>query len=146
MAGRPMNKLHQADVRFYVYDVLDADGVTIYVGKGSGRRAHVSCRERGGCEFKIIERFANECAAYAKEVARISEIKPALNIAAGGNGSRAIKRRIVRDKWQRTFDAIGSRKYAARLLLACVAASAKAGIQYPGDLSKVDAIREVAYG
>jgi hypothetical protein len=132
--------------RFYVYDVLNADGVTIYVGKGSGRRAYVSCRERGGHEFKIVERFASECAAYAKEVARIAEIKPLLNIAAGGNGSRAIKRRIFKDKWQRTLEAIGSRKYAARLLLACIAASSKAGVQYPGDLSKVDAIREIAYG
>lgn len=132
--------------RFYVYDVLDADGLTIYVGKGSGRRAHVSCRARGGHEFKIVECFANERDAYAHEVARIAEIKPALNIATGGNGARSIKRRVVKDGWQRAVEALGTKKYAARLVLACVASSARSGIECMGDLSKVDAIREVAYG
>jgi hypothetical protein len=146
MAGRPMNRLHQDDVRFYVYDVLGSDGEVIYVGKGSGNRHKVSCRVRGGIETRIIERFSSESAAYAFEVKRIAEMKPRLNVSVGGNGCRASLKREGKTKWQKTFERIGSKKYAAMLLLSCFSACARGGIKYPGDLSKIDEIREIAYG
>jgi hypothetical protein len=138
MAAR-LNKLHSEEVRFYVYDILDALGNVIYVGKGSGYRAKVSCAARGGKSFSIVDRFTKEAEAYSFEVSRIAELKPLLNIAKGGNGSKATKTRTAKDKWQKTFELTGSRAYAARLWLAFARPD-------NADLSKVDAIRAVAYG
>lgn len=142
MAGRPMGKLHQDDVRFYVYDILDQSGSVIYVGKGSGYRARVSLTVRGGSSFEIVQRFKREADAYKFEIARIAEINPPMNKAKGGNGAKATKKRNVKDAWTKTFEAIGSQRYAALLLLNVF----KASPSLVPDLSKVEKFREVAYG
>ena len=142
MAGRPMGKLHQDDVRFYVYDILDESGNVIYVGKGSGYRARVSLTVRGGASFEIVQRFKREADAYKFEVARIAEMAPALNKAKGGNGAKATKKRNVKDAWTKTLEAIGSQRYAALLLLNVFESSPC----FVPELSKVEKIREVAHG
>jgi hypothetical protein len=135
--GRPIGKLHQDDVRrFYVYHIMDGQDV-VYVGKGSGRRSQVQAR-KFGLPCVIVERFHSESKAYAKEVEMISSIRPKLNKHVGGNGSKAIKSRKTKDKWQRTFERIGAQRYSAMLVIA-----------YGKKLlpqSKLDEVRRVAYG
>lgn len=120
---------------FYVYEIINLSGETIYVGKGSGRRLRNQVKNFNfnGCE---IARFKKESDAYAFEVQKIAEIKPVLNKHVGGNGSKVTIKRERKQSWQILIDRIGTRAYAARLLLAfCVA-----------DPSKIDEIRQVAYG
>lgn len=104
--------------QFYVYDVLNAAGEVIYVGKGSGKRFLVSLRERGGASAAINAFFKREKDAYAHEVARITEIAPTLNRHPGGNGSKAARTVTRKAAWEREMDRIGGRVYSARLLLA----------------------------
>ena len=118
MAGRPMGRLHQDDVRFYVYALRHGDQVC-YVGKGSGNRFEQQ-KLAYGLDGEIIERFSNETKAYEAERKHIGRLNPHLNILPGGNGSRAIPRRQPRlTKWEREIQAIGTKAYCARLLLGC---------------------------
>lgn len=57
--------------KFYVYEI-ERGGRVIYVGKGCGRRASVSAKERGGVA-NLIAYFRHEVAALAFEKARIAE-------------------------------------------------------------------------
>lgn len=127
--------------RFYVYDVFDERGRVIYVGKGSGDRARVSLRERDGTSVAINAFFRREADAYAYEIHRIEEIEPSLNRHCGGNGSKAEPER--KQAWEVEIDRVGTKVYAARLLLAF-----RNGIN--GLVSKVDidwsAVEGVAYG
>lgn len=132
------------DARFYVYQFTDDDG-PVYIGKGSGNRFKAQS-SRFGCPGEIIERFKSEKAAYAAEVRYIAARKPRLNRHKGGTGSRAVKRREPpMPKYMRRdyaiMEALGTRVYCARLLLNCE--RSKPGIVEP---SKLDAIRQVAYG
>lgn len=145
MAAR-LRKHHQ-DWRFYVYAVFGSFGELLYVGKGSGKRMGVSQKERGGHTAHELAYFRKERDAYAFEVSAIAEMKPALNVHVGGNGSRAkVRRPEAAPKWARAIDAIGSRKYAARLWLSALKSCMLVGADFPGDLSKVEQIRRVAYG
>lgn len=120
--------------RFYVYELTDANGVA-YVGKGSGRRLAAQKRTHGlsGCE---VARFKRESDALAFERARIAECQPRLNRHPGGNGNRATHRRPL--AWEREMSRIGTRAYAARVLLRLA--------RHLIDPSKLDEIRQVAHG
>lgn len=139
---------------FYVYAIMDGP-TCLYVGKGSGRRAEQSARIHGG-EAKIIRSFAREDDAFAFERELISELLPANNKCAGGNGGRKalgvvpvqyrgkltecdMKRAMAEhDEIERGMFEIGPRRYVARMLLGRFGSFI--------DPSKVDAIRQVAYG
>lgn len=127
--------------RFYVYKFSDAVGV-VYVGKGSGRRFAVQQR-RFDCDGEIVDWFLTEAAAYAAERRYIASLQPRVNVHPGGNGSRVKVANRIRRKafWERNFEKIGSRRYAAMLLLACERSQ-------PGvvDSSKIEQIRQVADG
>ena len=121
--------------RFYVYDVLSADGQLLYVGKGSGRRNLVSGAQRGGIGM-IVAMFKKESDAYKFERDRIAELAPTLNRHPGGNGCRV--QAMPRTRYLAAIERLGTRVYAARLALAY-------GKQFI-DPSKLDALRQVAYG
>lgn len=124
---------------FYVYRLIDGSGITKYIGKGSGRRMYASAR-RFGLRAEEVARFMRECDAYQFERSQIAEISPALNKHPGGNGCR-VKRRAKRlSDWERICADMGTRVVAARLWLAF------APRVFGSDLSKVEAIRRVAYG
>lgn len=132
---------------FYVYEVMDADGAVIYVGKGSGNRKNVSLRERGGSSVREFCRFKRERDAYDAEVERIAEIRPTNNKCQGGNGSKAVVSRKTRDpNWVKEISDFGTRKYAARLWLACHESCRLHGIVFAGNASNVDKIRRVLHG
>lgn len=144
MAARKMTLTHQEDVRrtmwrFYVYEMIADDGSVVYVGKGSGRRLDVQ-RRKLKLRGREVARFKRENDAYAFEVARIAECKPALNKCAGGNGSVVVKRRDRKSKWQLVFECLGSRRYAARLMLAYDLRP------FNIPQSKIDLLRQVANG
>lgn len=103
--------------KYYVYDVLDGDGTIIYVGKGCNHRMNRSCRHRKGAAAIVIERFESDEAAYAFEKKRIAEIHPPLNQSKGGDGPRENSAHHPLIGWQREMKSIGTRAYAARLLL-----------------------------
>lgn len=124
--------------RFYVYLLEDGD-VPAYVGKGSGGRLAVQER-RFALPGRVLERFDSEKAAYAAERKWIARLKPYHNRCAGGNGSRAMRLPNT-PRWVSAIERMGTRVYAARILLACDRASL--GIVDP---SKIDAIRNVANG
>lgn len=126
--------------RFYVYQITDGDEI-VYIGKGSGNRIKVQERAFRGTG-SILERFESEAAAYSAERKFIASRRPSLNRHPGGNGSRArLTRKARKDKWEKCYDQIGPRRYSARLLLACE--QSRPGIIDP---SKIDVIRQVAYG
>jgi hypothetical protein len=124
--------------RFYVYELIDKLGNVQYVGKGSTTRLAAQKRNFG-LEGYEVARFAREADAYGYEVQRIATVKPPLNKHVGGNGSKAQKKVERKTNWQKQLEQIGSRAYAARLWLAFARSD-------NADLSKVDAIRSVAYG
>lgn len=137
---RPHQDEVRAKYRFYVYEIRDQFGNVLYVGKGSGRRMFVSAKAHGG-EAIDVAWFVSEKDAYHYEVIRIRESNPSNNKHVGGNGARARapSKTNRKTKFERTIDAIGTRAYAARLWLAC----AKSGLC---DLSKLELVRQVAYG
>lgn len=125
--------------RCYVYALRDGDTIA-YVGKGSGSRLNAQKRSFG-LEGDKLEDGLTDTQAFAAERKWIAKLSPTLNRCAGGNGNRA--RRIVNrtPKWEREIDAVGSRRYAAILLMGCE--RSRPGIIDP---SKIDAIRQVANG
>jgi len=128
-------------VRFYVYRIFDAEGKTLYIGKGTGRRLQNQIR-RFKADGEVLERFRSEKASYRKEIELISEHKPPLNKHAGGNGSRCEKQRDAKTKLDREIEAIGLRVYTARALLM---KGEKALLNYISK-SNLDTLRQVAYG
>ena len=131
--GRPINK-------FYVYAIKNEQGSIVYIGKGSGRRFEVQ-KKNFKLSGEILETFATEKLAYAKEVEFISLHKPSLNKCKGGNGCTATKKRIVKQDYEKLIERIGSRACAARLLLSYNKVNPSLI-----DQSKVDLFRKVAYG
>lgn len=101
--------------RFYVYKFAQ-DGVTLYVGKGSGRRFAAQCR-RFGFVGEIVRYCRSERDAYAQEVRLIKQLNPTLNQNSGGGGSWSARRTIRRPKWLIEMEKVGTRVYAARELL-----------------------------
>jgi len=131
--GRPINK-------FYVYAIKNEQGSIVYIGKGSGRRFEVQ-KKNFKLSGEILETFASEKLAYAKEVEFIFLHQPSLNKCKGGNGCTATKKRIVKQDYEKLIERIGSRACAARLLLSYNKVNPSLI-----DQSKVDLFREVAYG
>jgi hypothetical protein len=93
---------------FYVY-ALVRDGVTTYVGKGSGRRMSTSKR-RYGLGGHEVARFMRERDAYDFEIKLIAETKPALNRNRGGGGPRRHRRR------ERSLPPVSRQEVAWRML------------------------------
>lgn len=142
--------------RFYVY-LVSRDGVPLYVGKGVGRRMHQSARKHGG-DATVLEWCASESAAFDRERHYIAELCPTENRCPGGNGGRAgpvplvprqFQGRITESEMRKAlkemgaFEAecerVGSRRMAARMLL-------RFDLRDYVCASKIDAIRQVAYG
>ena len=123
---------------FYVYEITDQSGAVIYVGKGSGRRMAASRRDRSGAGCHEVARFKREADAYAHEVERIASHSGLLNKHKGGNGSKATPAlRHRKQAWEKEIERIGTRAYAARILLRYA---------YMFAPSKVEEFRRVAYG
>lgn len=95
---------------------------------------------RYGLPGEIIKRFKREAGAYAFEIKMIAALAPSLNKHPGGNGPWA-EGRPVYPEFDRIIADIGARAYAARLWLACAKAA-----PHMVDLSKLDALKAVAYG
>jgi len=120
--------------QYYVYELVDSNGVVAYVGKGSTGRLKAQIKNYGLSGYEVA-RFKKEAAAYDFEKVRIAEVAPYLNKHPGGNGSKCILSNDAKNYFKEIKN-IGTRAYAARLLLA-----------FGGyDLSKVDLLRKVAYG
>ena len=123
--------------RFYVYRIYDGFE-TVYIGKGSGRRL-TSQRSKFKMDGEIIAWFEREADAYAHEIKMIAELMPTANKYSGGNGSWCRKRRVVKLGWIREIERVGSRRYAARMLL-------KFDLRGHIEGSKLEVIRRVANG
>lgn len=101
---------------FYVYRIFDGD-VTVYVGKGSGRRLH-NQKRRFGLDGSIIEKCRSDNHAFEREVHWIKRLKPTDNRLPGGNGGRCSpKARPRLSKDFREIERVGPRRFAARFLL-----------------------------
>lgn len=122
----------------YVYELTDSDGNVAYVGKGSGRRLDSQIK-RYGLIGNEVARFKSEKSAYEYEIKRIADQSPYLNKCAGGNGNRTKRVSTRKTDFEKLCDLIGTRAVAARLWLVFARSD-------NADMSKVDAIREVAYG
>jgi hypothetical protein len=145
-----------AGKKFYVY-LVSFDGVPLYVGKGADRRMHASARKHGG-KAEVLEWCENETHAFERERHWITELQPTENRCPGGNGGRSgptplvplkyrgvISEREMRkltkehEAFEREFDEVGPRRMSARMLL-------RFDLRGYVDPSKVEAIRQVAYG
>lgn len=134
MAAR-IDRVHSERVRawrFYVYALTDADGVA-YIGKGSGRRLAAQ-RRAHRLDGHEVARFKREKDAYRFERECIAQYRPALNRHPGGNGSRATPIVVRKYAFEKEIEAVGSRRYCARLLLSLP-------LERFNESSKVDAIR-----
>lgn len=101
---------------FYVYRIFDG-AVTVYIGKGSGKRLEAQKR-RFGCDGEIIERCRSDDHAFERERHWIASLKPTDNISPGGNGGRCKPKRVPRKpKEYLEMERVGLRRYAARFLL-----------------------------
>lgn len=134
---------HPDAVRFYVYAVVAESGLPIYVGKGSGHRAARSAKKHGG-RAVILERFSSEKAAYAAEKRHIAELSPHANVCAGGNGARAVKRRVRVSAEDREMRRVGTRVFAARFL--CSKLDETNIAQFGVSKVELDRCRQVARG
>lgn len=83
--------------RHYVYRIIK-DGVTVYVGKGSGAR-FTDQKRRFGCDGEIVQWFKTDSEAYIAEEKMIAELRPALNKTSGGEGARCRRVRLADDPW-----------------------------------------------
>jgi hypothetical protein len=128
--------------RFYVYRIYNDRNETLYIGKGSGPRIKNQAR-RFSAKGEVLEYFKSEKRCYRREVELIAELKPALNVHPGGNGSRAIPKPHGRKAaWEIEMEAIGPRVYAARALLK----KGEAALLRYVDASKIEQLRRVANG
>lgn len=121
--------------KFFVYALTDQRGNIVYIGKGSGRRLKNQIRSKGFDGHELC-RFKSEKLAYDYEKKRIAEDKPTLNIHPGGNGCTAQKE--SNPKWLKDIEKIGTRAYAARLL-----------VRFGGDMispSEIETFRKIGYG
>lgn len=118
MAARTVKIRHDEETRAYVYKI-ERDGQVIYIGKGTGRRFHNQKRRFGGDDGSaIIERCKSETHAFKRERELIAEMGPQLNKCAGGNGGRKKRVYYRRSKDEMLMAKIGTRAFAARVLLA----------------------------
>lgn len=140
MAARTVKIRHDEETRakrFYVYQL--SDGLTIqYVGKGTGRRLK-NQMARTGLFGEIVKRFKSERDAYRHEIKLIAEISPPLNRNGGGGGPATRRRAERKPKWVCDIEAIGTRMYAARMLL-------RFDLTPYFGAEKIEAIRRVAAG
>lgn len=101
----------------YVYRIFDG-AVTVYVGKGSGRRLRQQER-RFGLPGEILERFDCDDKAFKRERELIASLRPTENVSLGGSGGRSRPKPVLpTPKWVREMEKMGTRKYVARFLLA----------------------------
>jgi hypothetical protein len=136
MAARVNKIRHDEETRrFYVYELSDGSSVQ-YVGKGIGRRLR-SQIARTGLFGEIVRRFKTEREAYRYEVQLIAKLSPPLNRNGGGGGNRTSRRAAIVPKWMRDIEAIGTRVYAARVLL-------RFDLSPYCDAAQIDSIRRVA--
>lgn len=126
--------------RFYVYGLYRPDGSLAYIGKGSRYRAQASAKREKNLKPREILRCRREKDAYAHERRLIAELRPPLNKAPGGNGSRATRVRVVLSKEMRLMQQIGTKAYAARILLAV--ARVRPDLV---DMSKIELFRQIAW-
>lgn len=126
--------------RFYVYKLFETAEVILYIGKGSGRRLKTQMR-RHRLKGEIIKEFKCERDAFQFERKMIAAAKPELNKSPGGNGGTVkTKRRAPRKTAdEKLMDKIGTRVYAARMLL-------RFDLRGLVDRGTFQRIREVAYG
>lgn len=119
---------------FYVYELIDPrDGRPFYVGKGKGNRVHHHERDaKAGAELgrfarikeiwaaglsvekRIVERFADEAAAYAAESKRIAEIGlenlTNRTPGAGMDPTASVDREWARTLWTIAYKTEGFKK------------------------------------
>ncbi len=102
--------------QLYVYRIFDG-AVSVYVGKGSGRR--LQCQKvKFGLPGEILEEFSSEQKAFDRERFWIAELKPTENKCAGGNGGRCRpKRKPRRCHTEIEMERVGPRKHVAQFLL-----------------------------
>ena len=104
--------------RVYVYRIYGGE-VTVYIGKGRGRRLSDQ-RRRFGLPGEIVKAFRSDRAAYNYEAKLIAKLKPCHNKVAGGGGAIA-RRNLKLPDWftrqLREIEKIGSRRWVARELL-----------------------------
>jgi hypothetical protein len=126
--------------RFYVYKLYEVPEVILYVGKGSGRRLKAQMR-RHRLNGEVIKEFRCERDAFQFERKMIAAAMPELNKSPGGNGGTVrTKRRTPRKTAdEKLMDKIGTRVYAARMLL-------RFDLKGLVDRGTFQRIREVAYG
>lgn len=137
---------------FYVYEIYDENKKVIYVGKGIKRRAAISMRQRNGASYAIVKRFESESSAFEYEAKLIEKYDGLLNKIKGGYGGSVLKG----DKETRLMKEIGTRAYAARMLLryylAFKALSSKVDEYYSKELQDIfnamnpQKLIEVGYG
>lgn len=143
--SRPDERIEKRTVpgvgEFYIYRIFGQMGETLYIGKGCGNRLRVQKR-KFGCDGEILQRYRSEAAAYKAEVRLIKRFDPPLNKNLGGAGGCAGK---GSNATMRLIKRIGTRAYAARILLWCY--------HHPNDElhklvdhRKYDQIRRIAYG
>lgn len=124
--------------RFYVYEIFH-DDLCLYIGKGSSSRLRAQIKAFN-CQGREIARFKFEKDSYEFEKVLISERRPFLNKNPGGIGSYATKKRKVRlPKWEKDFNLIGPRRFAARALL-------QFELSKYFKLSEIETIKQVANG
>lgn len=144
MAGRKPGFRHNQETvaKFYVYRIFNGE-TTVYIGKGCGYRLAAQIK-RFGLPGEKIEQGLTEERAFEREVHWIAELMPTDNKNPGGRGGKSGKRTAYMDKDMLQIQVVGSRRYAARLLLRKLSHSNC--ISY--GLSKLDLYRiaEVASG
>lgn len=101
---------------FYVYRIFDG-AVTVYVGKGSGRRLQAQQRNFR-LPGEVIETCKSDDHAFERERHWIAALNPTDNISPGGNGGRCRPKPRKREtKFERELRQVGSRRYVARFLM-----------------------------
>lgn len=154
MAARINKTTHAEKFRFYVYEIINADGRVIYVGKGTRYRMNVSMRAVGGADCRMVAMFKRERDAYAYEIVRISEAQPELNKVAGGNGPRCQVTRRNKSRDEKEIERLGTMAYAARIVLQKISVinAMRSKVDYPKtlidmvDSVDVSKLYGVAYG
>jgi hypothetical protein len=137
--------MNEWDKPFYVY-TFRVNGEVVYVGKGTRRRFREQVKAFGylpNCIGGIVRFFVREDAAYNYEAKLIAKHRPRLNANAGGGGAITRSKQVHLSRsdreWYAEVKRIGTRAAAARTLL-------QFDLSGHIDPSKIDAIRQVAYG